>query len=191
MAGTSAPATTRRPCSCARASYDGAEPSGHSVTTLNLLRLHTLTQDARWRVRAERSLASVGRALKHGGAGMPKMASALDYYLDDVVEIVLVRAPGDEAGASALLAVLRGTFVPNRMLAVVDGEEGAAAVAERLPLVAGKGPRAGRSTAFVCFEGVCQLPTSEPEALRAQLLRMPARPATTPAPAPVARPPGP
>ena len=39
--------------------YDGAVPSGNSVTARNLLRLHDFTTDAKWRSAAERLFASL------------------------------------------------------------------------------------------------------------------------------------
>ena len=159
-----------------RNAYDGAEPAGASVATLNLMRLYALTDDDTWRTRAERSLASVGAALRQGSVGMPKMLCALDFFLDTGPEIVVARAPGDEARAAALLGVVRQAFLPSRMLAVVDGEEGATRIAERVPLVAGKRPLEARSTAYVCVQGACALPTSDPAVLRAQLARLQPRP---------------
>ncbi|MCC7071455.1 MAG: thioredoxin domain-containing protein [Deltaproteobacteria bacterium] len=159
-----------------RNAYDGAEPSGQAVATLNLMRLFVLTDDAQWRTRAEQSLATVGAALKQGSVGMPKMLSALDFFLDSGPEIVVASAPGDEVRAAELLRVVRRSFLPSRMIALVDGDEGAAGIGARIPHAAGKGPRGNRSTAYVCEEGACALPTSDPAVLQAQLARRQPRP---------------
>jgi uncharacterized protein YyaL (SSP411 family) len=68
-----------------------------------------------------------------------------------------------------MLAPLRTVYAPNRIFAVVtegaELEEHAALV----PVVAGKRAIAGRVTAYVCENRVCQYPTSDPETFAEQL----------------------
>ena len=64
--------------------------------------------------------------------------------------------------------VLRATYAPNKVVAVVAENE-VAALANRLPLVKGKRARKGRTTAYVCERGVCQLPTSDADVFVRQL----------------------
>ena len=148
--------------------YDGAQPSGNSVAAINLLRLHTLTTDARFAERAERILYAFGQTLIDGAEETPKLATALDYYHDQAKEIVVV---GDGAERAPLQDVLRTTFIPNRALVLGP------AVAE-VPWAADKRPRGGRATAYVCLAQVCKKPTSDPAELREQLSEVQALKAT-------------
>ena len=77
-------------------------------------------------------------------------------------------AGGDESEA-ALLAPLRRRFVPNRFLARVVAGEPRDRLAALVPVVRAKRPREGRATAYVCYDQVCQRPTSEPEVFAQQL----------------------
>ncbi|HJL42993.1 MAG TPA: thioredoxin domain-containing protein [Myxococcales bacterium LLY-WYZ-16_1] len=143
--------------------YDGAQPSGNSVACANHLRLHLWTADETHRERAERTLLFAGESLSGGAMENPKMAQALDFHLDDALEVVVAVGEDDP---EPILGPLRSEFVPNRVLLILDGTEPPAAVAE---LAAGKTPVDGRTTAYVCKARVCTEPTTDPETLRAQL----------------------
>jgi len=147
-----------------RPSYDGAVPSGNSVEALNLLRIAEFTGARAPRQKAERIFAAFSAELSHGG--LPRMLVALDFYLDQAREIVLVRPTGGSDGA--LLGELRRTFLPNRVLVRLE----AGAVAEQaalLPIIEGKQALSGQATAYVCEHGHCELPTSEAATFGRQL----------------------
>jgi uncharacterized protein len=147
---------------------DGAEPCGNSVQALNLLRLHELTTDDRYRQRAERTLRAFGATLRRAPAALSDMLLAVDFQLDAPMEIIIV-SPGARGDAEPLLAEVRRTFVPNRVLAVVSEGPPLAAQAAIVPLLEGKTARGGKSTAYVCKRRVCALPTSRPEVFAQQL----------------------
>ena len=64
--------------------------------------------------------------------------------------------------------VIRSRFAPNRVIAVVT-EEAARAQQAMLPLLRGRVAPRGVTTVYVCEDGICQLPITEPEHLRDQL----------------------
>ena len=145
-------------------SYDGAQPSGNSVAARVALRLHALTGEAIHLERADRVLLAFGQLLEEGAVQNPKLATALDWRLDRARQIVVVRGPGDEP----LIDVLRRTFLPNAVR-LMGSSETLQALVHRVPWLEGKESRGGRATAYVCFEGACKAPTSDPETFRAQL----------------------
>jgi uncharacterized protein YyaL (SSP411 family) len=148
--------------------YDGAEPSGNSVAVLNLLRLHELTTDDRYRRRAERALAAFHATLAESPRALSEMLLAVDFYLDTPKEIVIV-VPRARADAAALLAALGATFVPNRVLVVVPEGDALARLAPVVPFVEGKVARGGTATAYVCERRICDLPTNDPAVFARQL----------------------
>jgi uncharacterized protein YyaL (SSP411 family) len=147
---------------------DAAEPSGNSAAVSNLLRLHELTGDERFRERAERSLRAFAAAIERDPAGSPGLLAALDFATDRVKEIAIV-TPAPEVEPDALLAVLARSFVPNRVLAVVSEGDALRRLAPLVPLVAGRVAREGRPTAYVCERRVCAFPTADPEVFAGQL----------------------
>ncbi len=149
-------------------SYDGAEPSGNSVAAMNLLRLAEFRSDERVRRLAEKVLIAFAPQIQDGSS-VPAMLSALDYALDKPLEIVVVApAPG---AAAALEEAQRRVFVPNRIYVVANEGEDLLAQRRLVPLLEGKEARGGKATAYVCRGKVCELPTSDPKVLAAQLAR--------------------
>jgi uncharacterized protein YyaL (SSP411 family) len=147
---------------------DGAEPSGNAVAILDLLRLHELTGEDRWRALAEQALSAFAPELARG-AGAETLVAALDFHLDTPLEIVVVSPAG--GGAPALEAALRRAFVPNRAYAAAREGQELDARARLVPLLEGKRALRGAATAYVCRRRACDLPTSDPAVFAAQLAR--------------------
>ncbi len=145
--------------------HDGALPSGNAVAIEGLLRLAELTSDDRWRARADHALRALGPSLERA----PALLAALEARLDRAKQIVIVRTGVRNARAAQLLDTVRGVYLPNHVLTVAT--EGAELAAQRalIPLVGGKEAIDGIATAYVCERQVCARPTSDPEALAAQL----------------------
>ena len=99
---------------------------------------------------------------------MTEALQALDFLAGTPSEVVLVWPDGAAAAAASLLAVLRRTYLPSRVLAA-GSESVIATLAEVVPFVRGKVAQAGRPTAYVCRRDRCELPVSEPAALEARL----------------------
>ena len=93
---------------------------------------------------------------------------AVDYYLDTPKEIVIV-TPTSRQDAEPLLAQLRVTFLPNRILTVVVEGEDLTAQMKLIPLLEGKFARDGQATAYVCENRVCDLPTTDPDIFARQI----------------------
>src|SRR5262249_53044217 len=117
--------------------YDGAEPSGNSVQDLNLLRLHELTTDDRYRRRAERLLRAFSGTLSQSPSALAEMLLAVDFHEDTPKEVVIV-TPSSIGEAEPFLARLRAAFVPNRAGAVAVQGVDLDSQAELVPLLRGQ-----------------------------------------------------
>ena len=147
---------------------DAAEPSGNSATALLMLRLHAYgvrgSQDADYQANALRIFGSYRGLLAKASISFPAMLQALHFHLAPPLEIALVGDP-QEQGTQRLLSVLRERYLPQLVLAQAAPHEVEAA-AEDIPLLAERTLLNGKPTAYLCQNGVCQLPVTEPEALR-------------------------
>ncbi|MBB3059888.1 thioredoxin domain-containing protein [Microbulbifer rhizosphaerae] len=141
--------------------FDGAEPSGNSAALLNLLRLHEFTTDDRFRQRAEKGLKAFAGSLQTNPMALSEMMQALAFYRDRAKEIIIVTPEGEKDSAAPMLAELRRTFLPNRVLAVVEQGRELARQTKLIPLLEGKKAQAGKATAYVCEQGVCELPVQD------------------------------
>ena len=148
--------------------FDGAEPSGTSIATLNALRLEAMTMDARWRESSSRAFGCHAEAVAARPLALTELLLALDFATSRLVEVVLVWPDGSDA--AALRRVLADTFVPAHAFLGAPASR-IEALGRLAPVAAGKTPIHGRPTAYVCERGACQAPIVEPEALRAAVTR--------------------
>ena len=139
---------------------DNAVPSGNAMAVTVLLKLGAFTGEGRYTDAAERALRMVQPALGSAPTGFAQWLSALDFALGELKEIAIV----GESGASKLLDVVWSEYRPNQVVAFARDTKDAT-----VPLLADRPSLDGHATAYVCRNFVCELPVSDPEALKAQL----------------------
>ena len=148
--------------------YDGAEPSGNSIAVLNLLRLAQMTDRKDLRDSADRALRAFASRIAGIPSGVPQMLVAYEFSLSKPKQIILV-GERSTPETQEMLRVLETQFVPNRILMLVD--DGARkTLAAYLPVVETMTRLHGKTTAYVCENYTCKLPTADP-AKFAELLR--------------------
>jgi uncharacterized protein YyaL (SSP411 family) len=145
---------------------DNATPSGNSIAALSLLRLSLLIANDDYRRRATAGLRLMAGQIRRYPSAFGFALSALDFYLDSPLEVVLVGSP--DPRLDELLHTVWRTYLPNRVIATCrkDHEQAAAIV----PLFAGRDTLASEPTAFVCRANTCQRPVNTPDDLVAQLV---------------------
>ena len=147
--------------------YDGAIPAGNSVEALNLLRLSLLTGNSRYDLEARRTLKSFGQTLVRGGRSMPKMLTALDFLLDEALQIIVV-TPDTQVANSDFNRVVQERFLPNRVVMYAKDSE-VEALGKKVELVTGKKSVGGKATAYICRGTTCSLPLNSVSALKREL----------------------
>ena len=150
--------------------YDGATPSGNTTALAAMQRLAMLTASPRWRERVERGLRRLADALERNPHGLPVAARLLGAHLDGGREVLVVAPDGAEVQAAELARAARRAFLPDAVVLTLT-EAQARALAPRVPWLAERGAQGGRAAAYVCRQGACQLPVTDPEALTTHLAR--------------------
>ncbi len=140
--------------------YDSAQPSGSSITILNLLRLSQMTKNEDWRKLAERTLIFYGAQLAAGPEAMPQMLSALDFHLGSVKQIVIAGDPKRE-DTRALLKKIHEIYLPHKVILSADNGSGQEYLGQLIPSIKGMKPLQGKAAAYVCENYACKLPTSD------------------------------
>ncbi len=143
--------------------YDGAEPSGNSMAVLGLLRLAAITGETGFRAAADRALGAFASRMRTAPVGVPQMLVAYLYARAKPKQVILAGEKNDPA-TRAMLAVFRRRFLPDHVVLLVDGPETRAALAGRLPAVLSMTPIEGKTTAYVCEDYACRLPTTDVDA---------------------------
>ena len=140
---------------------DNATPSGASMACDVLLQLAALDATPGYREIVAGHLESVASPMAEHPLGFGHWLGVTDRFVHGGVDVALVT--GDD-GDNALLAVLRRAYVPTLLLARgLPTDPDAPALLRNRPAIG------GRSTAYVCRDFSCDLPTTEPSGLAQQL----------------------
>jgi uncharacterized protein len=140
-----------------REEYEGPVPTGNSVLALTMLKLHDYTGDATYQDRADKVIRAYKSHLDRYPAGHAYLLCALDYIKGPSREIVVTGPDPD-----ALLKVVRGRFLPNKVVGLADGKS-------KIPLLADRTPVNGKAAAYVCENMACKKPVTDPAELEALL----------------------
>jgi len=141
--------------------YDGAIPSGNSVTTLALQKLADLTGNEKWGKMAERQLHFFADEAARYAAGYTYFMMALDYYIADKTKVVIVGSVND-ADTQAMLQVVLNHFLPEALVNFYDSSK---ELQDEYKVVDGK------ATAYICKNFACQPPITDTEKLAHMLER--------------------
>jgi uncharacterized protein len=148
--------------------FDHAVPGGNSVATQNLLRLHYYTGEEEHLQKAEKTLRLFRDQMEDNPFSFGQMLCALDFYLETPKEIVII-GQRDEADTQALLRIVHETYVPNKIVLVIDPAAGASEMFAHLP-VGDMAQLQAKATVYVCYKFACSPPITDPAGL-ADLLK--------------------
>jgi uncharacterized protein YyaL (SSP411 family) len=142
--------------------HDGAMPSGNSVALLNLLRLSRITANQEFDKRAQALMQSIGGQVVRSPTGFTQFLIGLDFALGPIREIVIAGEAKEEKTKEMLRAVHQRFFPRKVLLLHPDGEDGKA-IEQIAPFVKDQGKVNGRTTAYICENYACKLPTTDIE----------------------------
>ena len=146
-------------------SYDGAMPSANSVSVLNLLRIAQMTGDKEKRRTAEKTLQTFRGRMGEVPLEMPQMLVARDFLLDTPPQIILAGRAKDEETSLMLKEIFR-RYIPNKVVLLADGAAGQQYLSRNLEVLESIKPIQDRTTAYVCENYTCQLPTTDLAVMR-------------------------
>lgn len=142
---------------------DSSYPSGLSAAIDAMLRLGRLFGDKDLLDSSEKAIKSLSRSLAESPLRYAHTLIALDFMLGPSYEIV-VSLPSRQI-PSEVAEVLRNAYTPARIVYWRPPSPKAAEVASHISSMV---PIEGKPTIYVCQEGVCSLPTTDPkEAIKA------------------------
>jgi uncharacterized protein YyaL (SSP411 family) len=140
---------------------DGALPSPGSYLIVSLLKLHRLTGDQFFADKGQMGLKAVSGLIDKMPNAMASALFAVDYVLNDKIEIVLV---GKDDTRDKMLNEIYKSYIPNRLIAVSADGRG-----DSSPLFEGRESKADAALAYVCRNSTCKLPVSTRDELSQQL----------------------
>ncbi len=140
--------------------HDGAVPSGNAVAALVLEQLGQLTMDRELKGYADKVFEAFSGQISRVPAGFPQMLAAFDFALGPSQEIVIAGEPG-AAETRAMLEAVRRRFLPRALVVLRPGLDAPRDLRDLVPFVKDQKPIGGKTTAYVCKNYTCNLPTSD------------------------------
>jgi len=147
--------------------YDGAIPSGNSVSMMNLLRLSRLLGEEEFEVLSTRIPEAFSEIITRSPTGFSFMLSGLDYALGSSHEVVIA-GKLDEENTQMLLGELRNRFLPNTVVLLRSDKEVSKKLNDLAPFSRFYDRVNDKATVHVCINHNCMLPTND----AAQMLKL-------------------
>jgi len=146
-----------------RNSYDNAIPSGASAATLALMKIARITGRADLEKTAAQALRSMRELISRYPLGFCKWLCARDFYFSLPQEVAIL-GPNSNENTRALMRVLYGTWLPNKVVVASDPAD--PAPIRGLAILEGKRMIEGCPTIYLCERFICRKPVTSPDALR-------------------------
>lgn len=144
-------------------SYDGALPSGNSITAHNLIRLARLTGDERWDKKAEQLLHSFRSVLEEHPTGYTAFLQALQFALHPSQELILAGSL-DSPQLPVMRQIFFSEFHPDASILYHEGS-----LESIVPWIRDYPIETDQITAYLCQNFTCQRPVHQIEDFRTLL----------------------
>lgn len=138
---------------------DGAEPSANAIHTENLLRLYHLTFDNKYLEQAEDILKAVKGYLDNYAPAYTYHMMNLDYYYDKQAPTFILALNEKEEHLKEVRLSVYSNFIPHRSLIIKNIKDNN--TANLIPAVESYIPVNGKTTLYICHQGVCQKPITD------------------------------
>jgi uncharacterized protein YyaL (SSP411 family) len=137
--------------------YDGAIPSGNSITALNYLRLAGLTGNIGFEETALAVIRACSAELHERPVAYTQMMVAVNYALGPTTEVVIAGEP-EATDTNALLKPLRAFFAPNTVVLLRPSGKQGRELVKLAPFIKAMQTVDGKATAYVCRNRSCLAP---------------------------------
>jgi uncharacterized protein YyaL (SSP411 family) len=134
---------------------DNARPNSNAVSALNLLKLYNFTLHKPYRDKAKTIFTLAGEMMSRSHNAFAQMFIALDFYLDNSKEVVVV-GPEQSKEKDAVITMLRTEFLPNKTVGYISPDSKSS-----FPVFENKVTAEGRTIVYVCENNVCKFPTED------------------------------
>ena len=147
--------------------YDGAIPSGNSVSAYNFIRLARMTSRSDFEDTAFQIFNAFSGTLNRGSSGYSMMMQAMDFAFGPSYEVLVF---GDENNLETqkMLEDIQNIYMPNRVM--IYGKNGNENLKNIIPFVGFySSENDGSPRVYVCQNFTCKLPTSDLNIVKKQL----------------------
>lgn len=142
--------------------YDGAVPSGNSVSMMNLIRLARITGKTELEEKASDIIRCFSESISHSPSSFTQFLSALLFANGPSHEIVIV-GNREEDETKKMLKSLRKYFIPNKVVVFCNPNEEGSEIVKLAPFIKTLSSIEGKATAYICHNNRCEQPVTKIE----------------------------
>lgn len=147
---------------------DGAEPSGNSVSSLNLLKLASYTENSDYKAMAGQIFSAYKETLERFPVALPEMTNGLMYFGPSPVQII-ISGPENEEKTQALIQAVHGALLPFKILIRACENQKDSFVNQKLEIL--RNIPTDQSKAYLCKNFACSAPVESPDDLMKLILQ--------------------
>ncbi|MHC4307540.1 MAG: thioredoxin domain-containing protein, partial [Planctomycetota bacterium] len=142
--------------------YDGAIPSGNSVSVSNLFRLARITANTDFEDKANKIMLAFSKDVGSAPSGYTQMMVALGFGIGPSYEIVIVGNPESE-DTKDMLNSLGKHFIPYKVVLLKRADQETADITRIAEYTEYHSSFDGKATAYVCLDFACKMPVTNTE----------------------------
>lgn len=139
--------------------YDGAIPSGNSISMYNQIRLSHLLGNAELEQKSSEISKAFSSDVQRSPTGFTMMLAALDFALGPSIEVVIAGTP-DSDDTKEMLEAINKQYIPNMVVLLRSGEDMTTKLDKLAPYTEYYNIVDDKATAHVCIDYNCKLPTN-------------------------------
>lgn len=139
--------------------YDGAIPSGNSISLKNLIKLSRLTSNTQYEKYASELSRAFSEKLSKSPISSTMMIQGVDFAKGPSFEILIVS--DDKEKQKKALKSLNQIFIPNKVV-LLKNKENESEIEKIAPFVSEYSITENQIMIYVCQNYICNLPTDDP-----------------------------
>jgi uncharacterized protein YyaL (SSP411 family) len=141
--------------------YDGAIPSGNSVSAMNLLKLGRILADTQYENKSIDIGTAFSRKIKREVTGSAMLLAAVDFSLGPAYEIIFVS--NKEFADDEIIRRINEQFIPNKITFFVHESNEDNMMYELAVYTKNYKSLENKTTVYICENYACKLPVTEPD----------------------------
>lgn len=140
--------------------YDGAMPSSNSVAMMNLLRLGRITGNTEWEQMAEKSQQLFAKEISNAPTGFGAALQSVD-FASGISQEIIITGNKNDSNTQSMVSSLQSRFLPRAIVLLNDPADDQ--IRELAPYLSDFNMKHDKTTAYVCQNYSCELPTTDPD----------------------------
>ena len=141
--------------------YDGAIPSGNSVSAMNLLKLGRILAKTEYENRSIDIGIAFSSQVKKRAISSAMLLSAVDYSLGPAYEIIFVSK--SDFADDDIIHRINETFIPNKVILFVNESIEDNVIYDLAGYTKNYTAVDNKTTAYICQNYTCNLPVTDPD----------------------------